>query len=278
MRLLEDGFDVGDGDGAFAEDFPIFVLDADDRGGETGTGFAGVEDEREAQAELLHDLIAAGAGREAGDVGAGAGDGAAKFVDELFDDGMFGPAERDFAGVGGDFERDAVCGFDNEGKAAGPEGLGELGEIAGRVLHRGALEEALAHQDERLFERVDEDGEGARFGAALDTIKLVDGGEIEGVGGEAVESVGRDGDDTAANEEMSRVSQCIDFRCLRVNAQQFCRQCFGPRRSRMKQLQRSAALPLLGRRYHGWNGGSNGEGAQCVAKTRGTADPSLRSG
>src|SRR5580704_19141873 len=94
--LLQDGFDFVDGDGAFAEDFPVFVLDADDRGGEAGTGFAGVENEREAQAELLHQLIGVGAGREAGDVRAGAGDGAAELVDELFDDGMFGPAQCDF--------------------------------------------------------------------------------------------------------------------------------------------------------------------------------------
>ena len=100
--------DFGEGDGAFAEDFPVFVLDADDGGGEARAGFAGIENEREAKAELLHQLIGVGAGWEAGNVGAGASDGAAEFVDELFDDGMFGPAEGDFASVGGDFQRDAI--------------------------------------------------------------------------------------------------------------------------------------------------------------------------
>src|ERR1700744_271884 len=128
------------------------------------------------------------------------------------------------------------------------------------MFHRGALKQALAHQDEGLFERIHENGQSACLGAAFDAIKLVYGGEIEGVGGKSVEGVGGDGDDTAADKEMRRVTQCIDFRCLRVNAQQFCRQFFGPRRSRKTTPQRSAALPLFGRRYHGWNRGSNGEG------------------
>ena len=47
--LLEDGLDFGDGDGAFAEDFPVFVVDADDGGGETCAGFAGVKHQRKAE-------------------------------------------------------------------------------------------------------------------------------------------------------------------------------------------------------------------------------------
>jgi len=43
----------------------------------------------------------------------------------------------------------------------------------------------------------------------------------------------------------------------------------------MTQLQRSAALPLFGRRYHGWIGGSNGEGAPSrVADDRGGTERS----
>ena len=206
-ELLEDGFYFVDGDGAFAEDFPVFVLDADDGGGEPGAGFAGIEDERQTQAELLHQLLCVGAGRETRDVSAGAGDGAAEFVDELLDDGMLGPAERDFAGVGSDFQRDAIRGFDDQREAAGPEGLRELCEIARRVLHRGAFEEALAHQDERLVQRIDQDGKSASFGTAFDAIEFVHGGEIEGIRGKSVESVGGDGNDTAADEEMRRVSQ-----------------------------------------------------------------------
>jgi len=50
QTLLEDGFDFVDGDGAFAEDLPVFVVDADDGGGQASAGFARVEDEREAKA------------------------------------------------------------------------------------------------------------------------------------------------------------------------------------------------------------------------------------
>ena len=142
------------------------------------------------------------------------------------------------------------------------------------MLHCGAFEQALTHEDEGLLERIYENRQCAGFRSSFDAIELVYGGEIEGVGGESVKSVGGDGDDTSAHEEMRRVSQCIDFRCLRINAQKFCRQFFGPRRSRTLTPQRSAALPLFGRRYHGWIGGSNGEGAlqrQGAVKSRFTA-------
>ena len=70
------------GDYAFADQCPVVAVDADDGGGEDAAGVAGIEDQREAIAELLNDLLSAGAGWKAGKIGAGAGDGAADGFDE----------------------------------------------------------------------------------------------------------------------------------------------------------------------------------------------------
>ena len=90
--VAEEFFEVGGGDDAFADDFPGVVAKDYDGGDQVGAEVAGVEDEWEAGAELLHHLRAADAGRMAGNIGAGAGDGAGELVDEAGDDGVAWPA------------------------------------------------------------------------------------------------------------------------------------------------------------------------------------------
>ena len=84
--------DVGFGDFAFADDALLVAVDADDGGGERAAGVACIENQRDAIAELLHDLVGVGAAWEAGKIRAGAGDGAAGGFDERGDDRRIWPS------------------------------------------------------------------------------------------------------------------------------------------------------------------------------------------
>ena len=212
--VTEEFFQVGGGNDAFADDFPGVVAEDDDGGDEVGAEVAGVEYQRDAGAELLHYLRAADAGRMAGDIGAGAGDGAGELVDEAGDDGVARPAQSDASGVAGDFEWQAMSGVDDDGERAGPKMLGESQKIYGDI----------AREQHALVNGIDQDGQGAGFGAAFDAVDLGHGGEVERVGGKSVDGVGGDGDHAAASQEFSRVTEHVWFRGLRVDAQQFCRQ------------------------------------------------------
>lgn len=70
------------GDYAFADQGPVVAVDADDGGGQDAAGIAGIEDQRQAITQLLHDLCSAGAGWKAREIGAGAGDRATDGFDE----------------------------------------------------------------------------------------------------------------------------------------------------------------------------------------------------
>jgi len=174
------------GDGAFAADAPLVATKLDDRGGHGAGGFAGIEDERDAIAELAEDFVAAFASGRSGEVGAGAGERNAKFGDEIGDDVAFGPAKSDATGVGSDLQGKAVGGVDDDRKRAGPASLGEPKEIIGEIFG----------EDRGVDEGIDENGKGAMFGTALDSENFLDGGEIDGIGGEGVERVRGDSDDS----------------------------------------------------------------------------------
>lgn len=91
------------GDYAFADQGPLVAIDPDDGGGQDAAGIAGVEDQRQAVAQLLHDLCSAGAGWKAGEIRAGAGDGASDGFDERGGNFGIGPAKGDASGVACDF-------------------------------------------------------------------------------------------------------------------------------------------------------------------------------
>jgi len=175
-------------DGAFAADAPLVAAKLDDGGGHGAGGFAGIEDERDAIAKLAEDFVAAFASGRAREVGAGACERNAEFGNKIGDNAAFGPAESDAAGVGGDLQGKAVGGVDDDREWAGPTGLGEAIEIIGEIFG----------EDRGVDERVDENRKSAMFGTALDAENFLDGGEIDGIGGEGVERVRRDSDDRTA--------------------------------------------------------------------------------
>ena len=203
--------DVVGGDSAETADAPVIAFEFDDRRRHDGFGFAAVEDQGKTVAKLVEDFRAADAGRGVGNVGAGARQGDADFGNEVRDDLGFGPAQRDAAGVGGDFQREAVGGINDDGERTRPAGVGEAIEIVGK----------FAGQDHGVIETADEDGEGAMLGASLHAKNFFDSGKIDGIGSESVKRVCRDGDDRAAVEPGGSIADdarvgigCADFEYL----------------------------------------------------------------
>ena len=69
----------------------------------------------------------------------------------------FGPAQSHAPGIAGDFQRQAMRGFDDQRQRAGPEFVARESES---VRH-------IAHQRDRLLDGIDQDRQRSRFRAAL---------------------------------------------------------------------------------------------------------------
>jgi hypothetical protein len=192
-----EGFlDLLRGDGSFAADAPEVAAEFDNGGRRGAVGIPGVENQREAIAELAEDFVAGFAGGRAGEIGAGAGERNTDFGDEVADNFVFGPAQSHATGIGGDFQREAVRGIDDQRERAGPAGLRQAIEIIGKI------------PGERLGkgERVDEDRKSALLGTSFDAKNFFDRGEIDGIGGESVERVGWHSDDRTTMEPARRIA------------------------------------------------------------------------
>jgi len=160
---------------------------------------------------LAENLLATGAGGRAGDIGAGAGERDANFGDEIRNDFALGPTESDATGVGGDFEGQTVGRVDDDSKWTGPEGFSEAIKVVREIFG----------ENECVIEMADEDRQGAVLGAPFDAENLFDGGEVDGIGGQSVEGVGRNGGDRTAVEPGGSVADdarvgigCADFKNL----------------------------------------------------------------
>jgi hypothetical protein len=206
--------DVVGGDGAFAADAPEVAAEFDNRGRHAFLGFAGVHDQGDAVPQLAKNFLSAGARGRARDVGAGAGEGNAKFIDEATGDFVFGPAHGDAPAVGGDFEGEPVRSVNNNRERAGPASFRETVEIIGQ----------FAGENQGLVDGIDENREGTRFEAAFDTKDLVDGVEIDGIGCESVERIGRNGDNRAALQPASGILHHACIGALGIELQDFSRQ------------------------------------------------------
>ncbi len=191
---VEGGLDDFGGDGA------------DDGGRHESLSFSRVEDERDAIAELAKDFVATGAGGRARNVGAGAGERDADFLDESTDDFTSGPTQGDAASVAGNFQRETHGSVENDGERAGPESLGETIEIVGKI----------ASENVRVVNGVDEQRKSFGFGASFDAEDFVDGGEVDRIGSKSVERVGGNRDHRAAIEPTSRVTDEARIRRIRA--------------------------------------------------------------
>jgi hypothetical protein len=193
---VEGGLDDFGGDGALAADAPVVAAKFDDGGRHEGLRFAGVEDKRDAVAELAENFVATGTGGRAGDVGAGAGERDTNFLDEASDNFASGPAKCDAASVAGNLQRKTHGGVENDGERAGPEGVGEAIEIVGKI----------ARENVSVMDGADEKRKSFGFWATLNAEDFVDGGKIDGIGGESVERVGRYSDHRTAIKPPSGIT------------------------------------------------------------------------
>ena len=185
------GLYLGFGKRAFAHDGPVIAGDADDGGRKDRAGVARIEYQRETVAKLFHDLLRVGAGRKAGEIGAGSGDGAADGFDQCGCDVRIGPAQGDAPCVPGDLEREAMSGFDDERERTGPEFVRKCEKHIGNI----------ANERDGLLDGIDQNGQSFRFRTALDAENFLDRGEVQGVGSEPIKRVGRNADDAAAPDE-----------------------------------------------------------------------------
>jgi hypothetical protein len=202
------------GDGAFAADTPVIAAEFDDGRGRSTVGAAGIEDQRNAIAELPEDFLAGFTGGTAGEIGTRAGYGNADFRDETIDDFVFGPAESDAPGVACHFEWETVGGIDDKCERTGPAGLRQAVEIVGEFLG-----ENLGKAD-----GIDENGKSALFGASFDAEDFFDRGEIYGIGGESVERVGRHSDDRTTIQPAGSVANRLWIGIRGIHLQYLSRQ------------------------------------------------------
>jgi hypothetical protein len=193
---VERGLDDFGGYGALAANAPMVAAKFDDGGRHEGLSFSRVEDERDAIAELAKDFVATGAGGRARNVGAGAGERDADFLDESTDDFTSGPTQGDAASVAGNFQRKTHGSVENDGERAGPESVGETIEIVGEV----------AGKNVGVMDGADEKRKSFGFGASLDAEDFVDGREIDRIGSEGIERVGRDSDHRTAIKPPSSIT------------------------------------------------------------------------
>ena len=143
-----------------------------------------------------------GAGWKAREIGAGARDRAADCFDERGRNLGIWQAQRDASGIAGDFQRQAMSGFNNESEAAGPKFIGESQEA---VRH-------IANQRYGLFNGIHKDGEGFGLWAAFGAKHSFDGREVKGVDGESVKRVSGNADNLAASDETRSILHQLIFR------------------------------------------------------------------
>ena len=202
------------GDGAFAEDHPgvAAAAEVDDGGCHGARGGAAIDDERNLVAKLVADASGVGAFGQAVEVGRGGGDGQAELLDDGAADGAFGHAQGDVAGVGGDAQGEFAAGLHDDREGAWPEAFGEKvegGADGGREFV--GLHDIADEQRERLV-----------AGAGFEVVDAIDGAEIYGIDGEAVEGVSRQGGHFAGVEAINDAGdQCV-FGFVGVDAKKFC--------------------------------------------------------
>lgn len=184
------------GDGAGAVDDHGGLAGVEDSGFHAVVGGAGVEDGVDATVEIGEDVCGCGRADVAEEVGAGGGDGNAGLLDEREGDGMGGHADADEGTAGGDGIGHGGGAREEKSQGTGPEGaheaLGGVGDVADEAKQGGIGRDGAG----------DVHDDGVPGGAVLGEEDALDGGRVEGVGAEAVDGLGGQGDETAIAEQV----------------------------------------------------------------------------
>ena len=159
----------------------------DDGGGLRPSGGTAVDDERNAVADLVADAGCVRALRGPLQIGRGRGDGQPEALHHRARNGGVGHAQGHVAGIRRGTQRQLAAGPHDDGQRAGPEALRQLVQqgvgVAGQLIGLG--------------QRSNQQRQGLVLLAGLDLVNLLDRVEIDRVDGQAVEGVGRQGNDIA---------------------------------------------------------------------------------
>ena len=178
-------------DGAGAQDGRGRLGAVDDGGFDAVTAGAAVEDEGDAPLHVAQDGGGGRGARAAGDVGGGGGDGDAGRADHGAGDGVFRHADADGREAAGDAVGNDGFPPQDEGDGAGAEGREEFFGAGRDVGGDGVDHRAVCDvEDERIVRWA--------------SLRLVDAGagsRVEAVRAEAVDGLGRKGDEAAAAQD-----------------------------------------------------------------------------
>lgn len=189
-RGVDQAADLFGGDEARAGDAGRVLGEQEDGGFDAGLALAAVEHEDFVGVEGEGDVLGGGGGDGAGEVGTGADEGAAELAEQFEGERVIGAAHGDVGAACGDDAWDDVGLGEDEGEGAWPEVFGEdaglLGPMGDDLAGHGFVG--------------DVDDEGVLGRAAFEIEDAADGCFVGGVGAEAVDGFGGEGDDAAGEE------------------------------------------------------------------------------
>jgi peptide/nickel transport system substrate-binding protein len=180
----------------------------DDRGGGAAAGRASIEYEGDRVGQRLLHLGRGGWGRLAGAVGAGGHDRTARRPRQGRSDRVRRDAHADRVPATQEPRRQIGGSGQDQGQGSGPEGGGQA---AGHVRH-------LAHAQEHRRLVGGDERQGHPIGAALGLEHPVDGLRAARIGAQAVEGLGRVGDEMAAAQTLSGARDRDGVRMIGVDA------------------------------------------------------------
>lgn len=187
LDVTDDGGELFGGDGAGPEDGRGGAGEVEDGGFDADVAGSAVEDEVDGVAEFIVDMSSGGGADAGGAVGAGSGDGSIEESEEFEGEGVVGASEADGVKSGGGLVDDGGLFFDDEGKGSGPELFGE-GFGGWRPMGGVSASDGFVG---------DVDDEGVGGGAAFDGVDFFDGVGVGGIGAEAIDGFGGEGDEAA---------------------------------------------------------------------------------
>jgi hypothetical protein len=180
----DDGGDGFGGDRAGAQDFRGAAGEVEDGGFDADPAGPAVQHQGHALTQFLAHVLGGGGTDAAEAVGRGGGDAGAEGLEELEGEGVVGHPQAHGVLAAGDDVRHLVAALEDQGERSGPEGAGERDGFLGNA--GGPVRQGLGvgqMDDQRVVGRTPFGGE-----------DLGRGLRVEGVGAQAIDGLGGQGD------------------------------------------------------------------------------------